>query len=94
MRKFKVLKCKQTKMVEERKSFRNGDGTMSAYVSYREVKAGEDGWYPGAYGVEKIKEGDIIELEGDLADKCANNPHFEEVFEAPKKKVGRPKKVA
>lgn len=99
MRKFKVIKCKQTRTVSEIKKRRDDNGNLVTYTVYSEQKAGEkdklgDVWYPGAYGHERIKEGDIIELEGYRADKAANNPHFEEVKDAPvKKKRGRPPKV-
>jgi len=51
---------------------------------HSEDKAG-DGWSPGAYGHTNIKEGDILDIDGFLADKAANNPDFEEVFEEPVK---------
>ena len=59
-------------------------------------------WYPGAYGHRAIKKGDVLEIGGHLADKAANNPDFEEVFEKKaekkvetpvKRKPGRPRKV-
>lgn len=98
MRKFKVLKCKQSRIVYDVKKAKTAEGAVRTYKVYREEQAGENGWWPGAYGYEKIKEGDILELEGHLADKAASNPMFEEVFDKPKvesppkKKVGRPKK--
>lgn len=100
MRKFKVLHCKQSKLKRELKHRRDHNDNLVPYEVFREVKAGEEGWWPGAYGHEKIKEGDILELEGYRADKAANNPQFEEVFDEPETsevvsgKPGRPKKVA
>ena len=84
MRKFKVLKCKQTRLKSERRTSRDSNGNLTSYMVYSEEKAGE-GWSPGAYGHEGIKEGDILDIDGVLADKAANNPDFEEVFEEPVK---------
>lgn len=81
MRKFKVLQCKQTRIVKEPKKVKTPEGAVRTVWFSREEKAGENGWWPGAYGHEKIKEGDILELEGFRAEKAANNPQFEEVFE-------------
>lgn len=100
MRKFRVLHCPQTRKVFDIKSRRDKDGNKISYKVWREEQAGENGWWPGAYGHEKIKEGDILELEGRRADKAAANPQFEEVFDTPveikepvvKKKRGRPRK--
>lgn len=95
MRKFKVLECKQSRVVGDVKKQTTAEGAVRSYVVYRKEDAGDNGWYPGAYGHERIKVGDILEIEGEMADKAARNPMFEEVFEskvAPKKKVGRPKK--
>ena len=82
---------------------KNDDGMRYSVPIYYEVKRGEkdphkkDVWTPGAYGHEDIRVGDVIDLDGHLADKAAMNPDFEEVFEAPpiakKKKRGRPRKV-
>ena len=95
MRKFKVLECKQSKLATRRKTRRDDSDNLVTYNVYYEVQAGEEGWWPGAYGVEKIKEGDVIELQGHFADKAAKNPAFEEVFDEPvKRKPGRPKKDA
>ena len=97
MRKFKVLKCKTTVKQPERRTGRDSDGNVYSYVVYCE-KGEKEGFFPGAYGVEKIKVGQIIELNAHLAEKAANNPDFEEVFlvEAPKKvsKKKSKKKVA
>lgn len=100
MRKFKVVNCKQVRLVSEKKKRRDDNGNLVTYTVFSEQKAGDedkngDVWYPGAYGHEKIKVGDILDLEGVRADKAANNPDFEEVFDEPaKRKPGRPKKVA
>ncbi len=102
MRKFKVLHCKQQMTQRELRHGRTKEGAMYAYEVEHVVKAGEkklngEVWYPGAYGHEKIKAGDILELQGRIADKAAANPQFEEVFAEPqvtkKKKRGRPRKV-
>ena len=100
MRKFKVLDVKESITKCEMKKRKTADGNWVTFPVYREVKRGEEGWYPGAYGHEDIHKGDVIELDGHLADKCAANPQFEEVFDEPepvkkkvaKKKPGRPKK--
>ena len=105
MRKFRVLHCAQKRTVFDIKTRRDDNGNKISYKVYREEQAGENDWWPGAYGHEKIKEGDILELEGRIADKAAANPQFEEVFpkaEKPveakepvvKKKRGRPRKKA
>lgn len=100
MRRFKVIRCRMKKMVCDIKDSLDKHGHPFSYKAYREVKAGEDGWYPGAYGHENIKVGDILDIEGHLADKAAANPDFEEVFDieekptVKKKKPGRPKKAA
>ena len=43
-----------------------------------------------AYGHENVMRGDVIKLNGHLAEKCANNPDFKEVtgMERPKLKPG------
>lgn len=98
MRKFKVLKCPQVKIVTEMKRIKTEAGFANVSFSH-EIKAGEKDrrgeiWYPGAYGHRAIKEGDILEIGGHLADKAAANPQFEEVKDAPvKRKPGRPRKV-
>lgn len=104
MRKFKVVKCPQVKQVNEPKSFQTEGGAWVTVKNVREIKAGEKGlngetWYPGAYGHRAIKNGDVLEIGGHLADKAANNPDFEEVFEKKveepvKRKPGRPRKVS
>lgn len=91
MRKFRVVKCPQTRILKYIKHGKRDDGSVYAYPVFKEIKAGEKDlagnvWYPGAYGVEGIKEGDVIELDGELARKAASNPALEEV------KPGRPKK--
>ena len=91
MRKFRILNCKQERTLKYYKKGRRDDGSVYSFPVFKKIKAGEKDlagnvWYPGAYGHEKIKEGDIIELEGHLADKAATNPDMEEV------KPGRPKK--
>lgn len=102
MRKFKVLNCKTEKIAYKRMSRRDENDNLVWFNQYYTVNAGEQDhkgntWYPGAYGNENIKVGDIIEVEEHLADKAARNPDFEEVVEevsAPvKKKRGRPPKV-
>lgn len=100
LRKFRVVRCPQKKIIYKLKTARDDAGTKYTYKEYKEIKAGEkdhrgEVWEPGAYGHRGIKPGDIIELGGRMADKAAANPDFEEikeVKEAPKKKVGRPKK--
>ena len=92
MRKFKVLKCVETITRRSKKIAKKPSGETYAYVVYREVNRGDEGWYPGAYGHENIHVGDIIELDGHLADKAARNPDFEEVFEAPKVEVVKKKR--
>lgn len=92
LRKFKVVNCPQEKTVARQKKAINDAGATYTYTVYSTVKAGEKGqngevWYPNAYGHRAIKEGDIIELGGRMADKAAANPDFEEVKEAPEKKV-------
>lgn len=53
-----------------------------------------DGEAP-VYGGQTAKTGDIIELEGHLADKASRNPHFEAVEgkKAPAKRNTRKKAV-
>ena len=94
MRKFKVLKVVESITRMSIKTGKTKEGTSYSYPVYREVKRGDEGWFPGAYGHENIHVGDVIELIGELADKAAANPDFEEVFEEPKRKPGRPKKEA
>ncbi len=81
MRKFKVLNCKTEVQVGEIKRYRDNDGNMREIMQYRKVKAGEKGFNPSAYGHEGIKVGDVLEIDGHLADKAANNPDFEEVLD-------------
>lgn len=105
MRYFEVLEVATKKRVAELVVLRDKDGNPIRRTDYRWVNAGEEGWYPGAYGHEKIKKGDILPIDGPLADKAAKNPAFKEVDDpkkaAPKeeekplfkKKRGRPRKV-
>ena len=99
MRKFEVLRCKQERTLKYYKKGRRDDGSVYSYAVFKTIKAGEKDlagnvWLPGAYGHEGIKEGDIIELEGHLADKAATNPDLKEIKETPvKKKRGRPRKA-
>ena len=101
MRKFRILKCPQEKTISYLKKGRKEDGSVYSYTVYKDLVAGEkdlngEVWYPGAYGHERVKEGDIIELDGHLAMKAAANPDFEEVTNETeqKRKPGRPKKVS
>lgn len=101
MRKFKVLKCTQTREIRDLRKVKTGDGVYRTVTFTRTIEAGEEGWWPGAYGHEKIKEGDILELDDYFAEKAEKNTeYFQEVFDEPKlesppkKKVGRPKKAA
>lgn len=96
MRKFEVLKCQESIQVGTPKVMKSPEGTNYTIIQWRKVSAGEpknngELWYPNAYGVEKIKVGDVIEINGGLADKAAKNPDFKEIKE--KRGPGRPKKV-
>lgn len=93
MRYFKVLNCPQSKVIQKHVRFKTDSG-MASRVEYREVQAGEEGWWPGAYGHEKIKEGDVLPLDGRLADKASRNDAFEEVDKPVKKAKKKAKKNA
>lgn len=94
MRKFEVLNCKMEKTVVDYKTIKDADGNKVRVPMYRTVKAGEEGWYPGAYGKENIKVGDVLEFddadefEARMAAKCAKNTKdFKEI-----RRAGRPPK--
>ena len=81
MRSFEVLRCPQVKIDQKLVSGKREDGSRYGYIQYKEIKAGEkcfngETWYPGAYGVSPVKVGDVIKLNGHLADKAAANPAF------------------
>jgi len=81
MAKFKVLETIEQVSYVEKKKRRGKFGWVWVEQEVTECIS------PGAYGHEDIKVGDILEINGHLADKARRNPMFEEVKEVSKKKT-------
>lgn len=72
---FQVLKIDTEKTVMKREQFIDSEKNNQTREVYETIQL-----TPGAYGHENIKEGDVLEINGRLAEKAAaNKEHFKKV---------------
>lgn len=84
---FEVLKTHTEKTVVRRRQRKDKDGNVSV-VEYIETLAIK----PGAYGHENIEVGQVLEINGPLADKAARNREYFKAVDKPKPAKKKAKK--
>lgn len=83
---FEVLKTHTEKTVVRRRQVKDKDGNVSV-VEYIESLA----FSPAAYGHEDISVGQVLEINGPLAEKAKRNREYFKEVDKPEKKTRKKK---